>query len=190
MREVVHRGAKANIIAEVSEYFYQLVGEGTVLEAIWAYINSTEVRKNGYTHKSLDIHLETKMPYKRFTKRLKSGLYENRIIHPAAIATWPASNFLVITEDGSDDVPKGFYERLSLRMRVPMLPEWASALWQAGRLTRSFYGQDYRRDTLISKRSGDQATGWYVKAGDTEMWERIIVEHVKSCTREANAWRS
>jgi hypothetical protein len=167
MRKVSYSGAEATLIAAVSEKYYRFVGEAVALEAIWGYLNTTDVRRSGWT--SIGIRLEERIKYKRFTCRLDTGMYDMAMLHPMGLKT-SDEQYLFVMPEKSDEPPEHFFNVLNRRVRVPIIQEWSTFLWQAGKERK------HNWEYLINEMDGDGEVGYVLHSEFTTDWETIVRE--------------
>jgi hypothetical protein len=174
MKEINYRGAKVYLVAYIDNYFLHFIGPQTALEAVWAHLNTSEVRRTGRTN--IGVSLEEGVRYKRIQQRLPSGLFDMVMVHPQALITNTEQDFFLICEEPTETPPDAFFDILNQRLRLPILKEWAGELWKKGLKAKHFW------QNLIYERSGEGAFGYLVFASNTEAWEKIVKEIVNGKT--------
>ena len=180
MKKITHKGAEVHLVAHVNQMYFRFIGPSTPIDAIWAHLNSTEVRKRGWTNLA-DIRLEESTKYKRIIQRLPSGLLDVVIIHPSGLISWPYHDFIMVVEDGQDSEipPGGFFKRLASKLFVPLLEEWTSTLWEKGLETDGVYDKPWDHSKLIEVHNGEGVTVYQAHTSPTETWEKIVQNIIK-----------
>lgn len=167
MRKINHRGAEVFVIRELETKYYEFIGPSSALEAVYAYLNSTDVRRNGYT--TIGVHLDEHTKYKRFMLRLSTGMYNMALLHPSGLIS-SEGEYLFISPTRLDDPPENFFDILNSRIRVPILREWENELWKQGRIKKERWYE------LIEEKVGDGVYGYIVHPEFTDTWESIVLE--------------
>ena len=121
-------GVQALLVSSAEPYFFQLVGPLTAIEAMYAHLTSTGVRRNGWT--GYGFRIQPGVQYQRRSRQMTNQMTEMIIFHPALLANWAEGNFIIVTD--VEGMPDAFFSRLSLNLTLPILDEWADALWQEG----------------------------------------------------------
>lgn len=138
--------------------FLRMVGEETVVGAIWAKLSARNARGQKYSSAVRIIvpgetypryvAAQKSVHYKTLRTRLRSGLVDVAMIHPRlTVAEDKSDGFYFLTYDTSVP-PKSFFERLNATLSIPLKPDWATWLWTQGQvsLTRSVIGVSEKWD--------------------------------------------
>jgi hypothetical protein len=127
-------------------FYLRLVGAETTVNAIWARLVGREGRGKKWTS-SVQIPLPGRshpdyvaaakgVSYRTLRSRLRSGMVDLALIHPRLTVAedTPQGFYLLTYEPG---VPDSFFSRLNKSLSIPLQPEWAAWLWEAGQQSQS-----------------------------------------------------
>ena len=186
--------------------YLRFVGEETVVMAIWSRLVAKDYREKAYSsevtlHFPGQEHPENialqKWVYKTLRARLPSGYIDLALIHPLLTITEDdPSSFYILTYDSG--IPAGFFERLNKSLALPLNPEWATWLWEAGQQSVSIatvetktvnHGEEEKQERtlkeqtltpILQSKSRGQARIYMVQTGHyyKTAWLQLIREQL------------
>lgn len=168
MKEIEYKGAKVYYLANAGNKFHSFVGAETALEAIWAKLNDANVRRTGWT--GIGVSLESNVKYRRMRMRLKCGLMQMIVVHPAFAATNVDEEILFVSPEPLTEPPPEFFPLLNLKLRIPILKAWETELWKKGLSQRDRYTD------LIATDTGEGIIVYTVHTALTDGWTKVVKE--------------
>lgn len=159
-------GVQTLLVSAAEPYFFQLVGPLTAIEAMYAHLTSTSVRRSGWT--GYGFRTVSGVKYQRRTRQMSNQMVEMIIFHPALMAHWSEGNFIILADE--EGMPDAFFSRLSLNLTLPILEQWAEALWQGGQRA------DSGLPPITKIETEGNIYAWKIMAGERfqPAWHKLI----------------
>lgn len=183
--------------------YLRMAGEHNAVKAIWAcLVGSRESQQKKWAEIQVGpysgiLPIEG-IQYRTIQASLPHGCLDLAMLHPAMTAADVAghdeSPLYFIKSTDQSGPPPAFFERLSNRLHLPLLPEWADWLWADG---LAGLPSDYASNRAIFPLDtlGDDRVYLVYTNGVKALWQKIIKRNASLLRLPANealvtAWQS